>query len=125
MCSPPRAPGWGREHTEYVAPLIARAETCSSRRSTAARVSHPQQAFGIAAEDLDLVLLAERHGVYPFGPKRIGDERPVDRKHDAVDAHLLHAAQQRRIGEKPAGGQIEVIAEDIPEAERLVTRTAE
>jgi hypothetical protein len=38
----------------------------------------------------------------------------IDRKQDTVDAHLHHAAQQRRIGEVAAGRDVELAAEVKP-----------
>src|SRR5260370_38649683 len=82
--------------------------------------SNPQPSVGAAAEDLDLVLVAQRHRLHPLGGGRVGAERPVDREHDAIDAHLLHAAHQRRVGEVAAGGDVEVAAEHVAEADRLL-----
>ncbi len=48
--------------------------------------------------------------------RRVEDEGIVDREHDAVDAHLHHATQQRRIREVAAGGDVEVAAEGVAEA---------
>src|SRR5262249_25462494 len=80
---------------------------------------HPEQPAGVAAENLDPILVAQRHGLHPLHGRLVGDERPVDREQDPVDAHLHHAAQQRRIGEVAAGGDVEVAAEELAEAHRL------
>ena len=90
-----------------------------SRAATRGRLLHPQQPLGVAAQYLGLVLVAQRHRLHPFHAGRIDHERPVDREQDAVDAHLLHAAHQRRIGEVAAGGDPEVVAEHVAEADRL------
>src|SRR5262249_24642212 len=63
---------------------------------------HFEKPLGVAAQDLDLVLIAQRHGLHPLHRRLVGDEGPVDRKQDTVDAHLHHTAQQRRIGEVAA-----------------------
>src|SRR5262245_29867125 len=81
---------------------------------------HFELPLGVAAQDLDLVLIAQRHGLHPLHRWLVGDEGPVDRKQDTVDAHLHHAAQQRRIGEVAAGGDVEVAAEGLAEAQGVV-----
>src|SRR3569623_1179657 len=79
--------------------------------------SHPQQALGVAAQYLRLILIAQRHRFHPLHAGRIDHERPVNRKQDAVDAHFLIAAHQRRIGEIAARGDPEIVAEDVAEAD--------
>src|SRR5215813_15471685 len=86
---------------------------------------HFEKPLGVAAQDLGLVLIAQRHALHPLHRRLVGHERPIDRKHDTVDAHLHHAAQQRRIGEVAAGCNMEVAAEGLAEAQRLRTRTGE
>src|SRR5262245_11896830 len=54
---------------------------------------HAKQPLGIAAQDLDLVLLAQRHRFHPLHRRLVGDKGPIHREQDAVDAHLHHAAQ--------------------------------
>jgi hypothetical protein len=46
--------------------------------------SHPQQPLGVAGEDLGLVLVAQRHGLHPFGRRQVRHERPVHREQDAI-----------------------------------------
>src|SRR5450631_3596323 len=58
-----------------------------SRTATRARRSHPQQPFGVAAQYLRLILVAQRHRLHPVDTRRIDHERPVHREQDAVDAH--------------------------------------
>src|SRR6516162_2063139 len=86
---------------------------------------HFEKPLGIAAQDLGLVLVAQRHVPYPLHRRLVSDERPINREQDAVDAHLHHAAQQRRIGEVAAGGDVEVAAEGLAEAHRLRAWTGE
>src|SRR2546421_12155532 len=69
---------------------------------------HSQQPLRVAARDLGLVLIAQRNGCEPRGTRRIRLEWIVDREQDALDAHLLHAQQQGRIGEETAGRNAEV-----------------
>src|SRR5512141_2984114 len=76
---------------------------------------HLQQAFHVAAEDLCLVLRAERDALSPVGAGLILDERVIDREEDAVNADLLDAAQERRVGEEAAGGDPEMLAERVAE----------
>ena len=46
----------------------------------AARPLQPQQPLGVAAQDLRLVLVAQRHGLHPVDAGRVHHERPVHRK---------------------------------------------
>src|SRR5207248_9035186 len=54
----------------------------------------------------------------PFNTGLVFDKRIVDREQDTVDAHLHHAAQQRRVGEKPARRDPEMLAERVAEPVR-------
>ena len=86
---------------------------------------HLQQPLGVAAQDFCFVLVGERHGVHPVQRRRVHDERPIDREQDMIDAHLHHAAQQRRIGEIAARRDVIVAAEDVAEAQRFLARPLE
>src|SRR3954451_21671453 len=83
---------------------------------------HPQQETGVAAENLSLVLIANRCALHPLRPWHVRHEGPVDGVKNAVDAELHHAAQQRRVGEEAARGDVEVGAEDVAEAQSLLAR---
>ena len=47
---------------------------------------HLEKPLGVAAQDLDLVLVAQRHSLHPLHRRLVGDERPIDGKQDTVDA---------------------------------------
>src|SRR5262249_2872084 len=93
----------GRERQSRRGPRGRRTENGAgeSRRKSAsgdrATGLHFEQPLGVAAQDLGLVLIAQRHGLHPLHRRLVGHERPIDRKQDTVDAHLHHAAQQRRV----------------------------
>src|SRR5438105_2658519 len=110
--SPLRGEGSFRARLESTA-------TCSAERVLRL---HAQEALGVAAEYFDLVLVTERHVFHPPGRGRIGDEGIVNRKQNTVDAHLLHAAHQRRRREIATGGNVEMVAERIAKAHRLLPR---
>src|SRR4029079_5951880 len=78
------------------------------RLKSALRRSHPQQPFGVATGDLRLVLIAQRHAREPGRTRSIPLDWIVDGERDAIDAHLLDAEKQRRIGEEAAGRNREV-----------------
>jgi hypothetical protein len=82
--------------------------------------SEVKQARGIAAENLHLVLVAQRHPVHPLGRRPVFHERPVDGEQHAVDPQLHHRAQQGRIGEIAARGDVEIAAEHA--ADELFSR---
>src|SRR6185295_6226764 len=84
-----------------------------------------QQALRVAAQDLDAILGSERHGLEPFRPRHVGHERVVDREHDAVGAHLEHAADQRRRREIAAGGDPEMLAESVAKRRAAVEAARE
>ena len=84
---------------------------------------HAQQPLGVAAQDLDLVLVAKRNRFHPVRRQRILDERPVDTEHDTVDSHLHHAAEQRWIGEVAARRNVEIVTENVAETHPLLART--
>ena len=86
---------------------------------------HFEKPLGVAAQDLDLVLVAQRHSLHPMHRRLVGDERPINGEQDTVDAHFHHAAQQRRIGEVAAGRDVEGAAEGLAEAYRLRARAGE
>src|SRR5262245_50086988 len=86
---------------------------------------HFEKPLGVAAQDLGLVLIAQRHALHPLHRRLVGDERPINREQDAVDANLHDAAQQRRIGEVAAGRDVEVAAEGLAEAYRRRARAGE
>src|SRR4051812_16933422 len=93
----------------------------SLRRSVSEALAlFPQQALRVAARDLGLVLVAQRHLREPRGTGRIRLERIVDREENSVDAHLLYTEQQRRVGEEAAGGDPEVRREQVAELDRLL-----
>ena len=52
----------------------------------------------------------------PIGRGLVRRERPIDREQDVIHAQFLYAQQQRRVGPKSAGGDVEVFTEDIPES---------
>src|ERR1700733_12820077 len=81
-----------------------------------------QQLLDIAGEDFHLVLLAERDVRDPLDRGLVLDERGIDRENDPIDAQLLHAAHQRRVREEAARRDIEMLAEELAEIERLVAR---
>src|SRR5262249_23286858 len=86
------------------------------------RKSEPEQPLGVAACELDLVLVAQGDTLEPLRPGLVRDKRPVHRKKYAIDSQFHDAAEQGRIGEIPAGGDIEVLAEDCAEAQGLGAR---
>src|SRR5229473_7879248 len=113
-------PGWTASTFIWTAPFPAvgaEGKIARNARSFPRHIkfsgSQPQQALDVAAEDLGLVLLAQRDAMHPLGPWPVLDKRVVDRKQDAVDPHLHHAAQQRRVGEEAAGGNPEMLAEGV------------
>src|SRR5438874_9215590 len=57
---------------------------------------------------LPIFLIAERNGFHPFHRRHVGDERPIDREQDAVDAHLHHAAQQDRKSTRLNSSHVEI-----------------
>src|SRR6185437_4739091 len=77
--------------------------------------SKPQQATRVAAEYLGFVFSRDRRGFEPIRAHRVGGERPVDREHDAIDAHLHHAANKRIGGKISASREVEVRAESVTE----------
>src|SRR4029079_14125654 len=93
----------------------APARTAANARRVGLTWLEFQQPLRIAAQDLDAILRSERHGFEPFRARHVGHERVVDREHDAVRAHLEHAADQRRGREIPAGADPEVLAEGVAE----------
>src|SRR6516162_4464704 len=86
---------------------------------------HFEKPLGVAAQDLDLVLVAQRHSLHPLHRRLVGDERPINGEQDTVDAHFHHAAQQRRIGEVAAGRDVEVTTEGLAETYRPGAWTGE
>src|SRR6185312_13060480 len=85
-----------------------------------------QQALGVAAQYLRLVFVRQRRTAHPVDRRAaVRHEGPVDREQDVVDAHFHDAAQERRIGEEAACCQVEVLREDIAEAQRLLARALE
>src|SRR5712672_3218610 len=118
-------PGWTARTLIWTAPVCGdwhRGEDRASRAIVPRRIkfsgSQPQQALDVAAEDLGLVLVAQRDAVHPIGAGLVLDKRVVDREQDAVDPHLHHAAEQRRVGEEAAGGDPEMLAERVAEPVR-------
>src|SRR5439155_18351706 len=84
-----------------------------------------QQPLDVAARDLGLVLVAKRNVGEPARCRRLRLERIVNREHDAVDTDLHHAAEQRSVGEETRRGDIEVLAEDVAERNRILLRAHE
>src|SRR5215471_15443622 len=87
---------------------VTEAVLCFSAFSNA---SESKQTARIPAEYLDLVVVRNRRSLQPVGAHLVRREGPVDREHDAVDAHLHHAADQRVGGKVAAGREMEVLAE--------------
>ena len=91
---------------------IGAAASRARRHIRSSRLALPLNIFALSSSHSGTVFIHSDAG-------RIDHERPVDREQDAVDAHLLHAAHQRRIGEVAAGGDPEIVAENVAEADRL------
>ena len=85
---------------------------------------HLQKLARVALENRRAVLVADRRGLQPRGAERIVDVGPVDREHDALDAHLGDRAGQRRVRERAAGGESEVrlviVAERLRQFQNLL-----
>src|SRR5262249_28966442 len=101
-------PGLTRPSTSSASPSVVKTWTPGSspgevtaRHPSASKLQEP---FGIAVEDFRLVLGGDGQAVGPARPRRIVDKGVVDREQHAVDADLLDAMEQRRVGEEAAGG---------------------
>ena len=86
---------------------------------------HLKQPLGIAVEHFYPILLAQRHVLHPRSAWHILDVGPIYGEQDAIDAHLLNAAQQRRVGKMAARGDVEVLAKYIAERYRINARRRE
>ena len=63
------------------------------RRQSMTLRSKAQQAGGVSREDLRLVCIGQPRLMHPLHAGGVGHVGPVDRKHDAIDADFLDAAQ--------------------------------
>src|SRR6202035_911298 len=84
--------------------------------------SDSEESAGVAVEHLLLIFGRQWHRLHPAHPGRILHVRVVHRKQDVVDAHFEYRAQQRGCGEVAAGGDVEVVAERLFEADVAVAR---
>ena len=67
-----------------------------------------EKSLSIRVHELGLIVIAEFQRVEELPPLRGSAERIVNRVHQAVDADDIVRALERRQGEIPAGGDVEV-----------------
>src|SRR5437660_5195884 len=84
-----------------------------------------QQAFWVAAQHLLAVLWSEWHMRHPLHAGRVGHEGIIDRKENAIGAHLHHAAKQRRRREIAARRDPEVLVKGVAKGALAVALPAE